>query len=172
MIGAFGAVAFSIDFTETKAWAVLCAAFFVPIGVFVGALVGLLAMLILGSIGYVIIPNETVTISEMPIYSLSDSSEYSGRFVLGSGYVKSELRVYYVSITPDGKRIESCSRYNAYIVETNDESPKVKITGNRYKWKWARWIFPEINMMFDCFDKVELIVPENTITMQYNIDLK
>lgn len=172
LIGIVGAIYFAIYIAETKIGAVLNTIFLIPIGIFIGAFVGFLAMSVLGLIGHAIIPSETITISETQIYSLVDSNEYRGMFVLGSGCVESEICIYYVTITPDGKRIEYCDRDRVYIVETNSEDPKVTITGDRYKWTWAEWIFPEISMLGINTDKVTLTVPNDTVTIEYSIDLK
>lgn len=172
LIGLIGGISFAVDLAETKIGAILKGVFFAPIGIFLGALIGALAMLIFSLIGRAIIPSETVVISETEICSLSDSAEYSGRFVLGTGYVKSELCIYYVSVTPDGKKMESFKWSNTYIVESDNETPKVTITGDRYKWEWVEWIFPELSAMLEGVDKATITVPENTVTTQYSIDLE
>ena len=77
----------------------------VPIFAGVGCLLGVVAGILLGLVGLLIIPTEITTISETPIYSLTDQTQYNGRFVLGSGYIDSDLCIYYVAETDNGKKI-------------------------------------------------------------------
>ena len=58
----------------------------VPIFAGVGCLLGVVAGILLGLVGLLIIPTEITTISETPIYSLADYTQYNGRFVIGIRY--------------------------------------------------------------------------------------
>ena len=141
----------------------------VPIFAGVGCLLGVVAGILLGLVGLLIIPTETTTISEAPIYSLADQTQYNGRFVLGSGYIDSDLCIYYVAETDSGKKIISSEREYTTIVESDVQAPTATVTGDRYKWHWLNWIAVDLNSFVD---ETTLLVPTNTITTEYNIDLK
>lgn len=163
------AVRFSLDFADSVPGKILAHIVTIPLFAGIGCLVGVLAGMLLGLIGLMIIQTETMTISETSIYSLSDQSEYNGRFVLGSGYVDSDLCIYYVSEVENGKQIVKADREYTAIIESDTEDPKAKVTGERYKFGWLTWIAIDLN---DFADQTTLTVPVNTITTDYNIDLK
>ena len=141
----------------------------VPIFAGVGCLLGVAAGIFLGLVGLLIIPTETTTISEDPIYSLADQTQYNGRFVLGSGYIDSDLCIYYVAETDSGKKIMDSEREYTTIIESDTETPIATVTGERYKWHWLNWIAVDLNSFVD---ETTLVVPTNTIMTEYNIDLK
>lgn len=141
----------------------------VPIFAGVGCLLGVVAGILLGLVGLLIIPTEITTISETPIYSLTDQTQYNGRFVLGSGYIDSDLCIYYVAETDNGKKIMDSEREYTTIIESDSQTPIATVTGERYRWNWLNWIAIDLH---DFVDETTLVVPTNTITTEYNIDLK
>ena len=141
----------------------------VPIFAGVGCLLGVVAGILLGLVGLLIIPTEITTISETPIYSLTDQTQYNGRFVLGSGYIDSDLCIYYVAETDNGKKIMDSEREYKTIIESDSQTPIATVTGERYRWNWLNWIAIDLH---DFVDETTLVVPTNTITTEYNIDLK
>ena len=141
----------------------------VPIFAGVGCLLGVVAGILLGLVGLLIIPTEITTISETPIYSLTDQTQYNGRFVLGSGYIDSDLCIYYVAETDNGKKIMDSEREYTTIIESDSQTHIATVTGERYRWNWLNWIAIDLH---DFVDETTLVVPTNTITTEYNIDLK
>ena len=141
----------------------------VPIFAGVGCLLGVVAGILLGLVGLLIIPTEITTISETPIYSLTDQTQYNGRFVLGSGYIDSDLCIYYVAETDNGKKIMDSEREYTTIIESDSQTPIATVTGERYRWNGLNWIAIDLH---DFVDETTLVVPTNTITTEYNIDLK
>jgi len=140
-----------------------------PLFAGIGCLLGVAAGILLGLVGLLIIPTETTTISETPIYSLADQTQYNGRFVLGSGYIDSDLCIYYVAETDVGKKIMDSEREYTTIIESDSQTPIATVTGERYRWNWLNWIAIDLH---DFVDETTLVVPTNTITTEYNIDLK
>lgn len=163
------AVLFSRDMADSLPGKIFIGIITVPIFAGVGCLLGAIAGILLGLVGLLIIPAETTTISETPIYSLADQTQYNGRFVLGSGYIDSDLCIYYVAEIDSGKKIMDSEREYTTIVESDSQTPTATVTGERYKWHWLNWIAIDLH---DFADETTLIVPTNTITTEYNIDLK
>lgn len=163
------AVVFSKDMADSLPGKIFTGIITVPIFAGVGCLLGAVAGILLGLVGSLIIQTETTTISETPICSLVDQTQYNGRFVLGSGYIDSDLCIYYVAETDSGKKIMSSEREYTTIVESDVQAPTATVTGDRYKWHWLNWIAVDLNSFVD---ETTLVVPTNTITTEYNIDLK
>lgn len=167
--GIIGAVLFSNFMADSIPGKIFSGVITVPLFAGLGCLFGVVAGLLLGLIGLFIIPTETTTISEAPIYSLTDQTQYNGRFVLGSGYIDSDLCIYYVAETDDGKKIMDSEREHTTIIESDSQTPTAIVTGERYRWNWLNWIAIDLH---DFVDETTLVVPTNTITTEYNIDLK
>ena len=163
------AVVFSKDMADSLPGKIFTGILTVPIFAGFGCLLGAIAGILLGLIGLLIIPTKTTTISETPIYSLADQTQYNGRFVLGSGYIDSDLCIYYVAETDSGKKIMDSEREYTTIVESDVQAPSATVTGERYKWHWLNWVAIDLH---DFADETTLVVPTNTITTEYNIDLK
>lgn len=163
------AVFFSRDMADSLPGKIFTGIITIPIFAGVGCLLGAVAGILLGLVGLLIIPTETTTISETPIYSLVDQTQYNGRFVLGSGYIDSDLCIYYVAETDGGKKIMDAEREYTTIVESDAQAPTATVTGERYKWHWLNWVAIDLH---DFVDETTLVVPTNTITTEYNIDLK
>lgn len=167
--GIICAVLFSNYMADSFPGKVFSGVITVPLFAGLGCLLGAVAGILLGLVGLLIIPTETTSISETPIYSLADQAQYNGRFVLGSGYINSDLCIYYVAETDSGKKIMDAEREYTTIVESDSQIPTATVTGERYKWSWLNWIAIDLH---DFTDETTLVVPTNTITTEYNIDLK
>jgi hypothetical protein len=163
------AVLFSRDVADSLPGKIFTGIITVPIFAGVGCLLGAVAGILLGLVGLLIIPTETTTISETPIYSLADQTQYNGRFVIGSGHIDSDLCIYYVAETDNGKKIMDSEREYTTIIESDTQTPTATVTGERYRWNWLNWIAIDLH---DFVDETTLVVPTNTITTEYNIDLK
>lgn len=132
-----------------------------------GLLIGLVIFLTIGKIIGLMLPTVD-TVEEHKLYALNDNDATQGEFFLSSGYVKEELVYRYVIDTEKGKHVEEDKADNAYIKE-GDYEPVVKKHTNEFKRNWYYW--------FGCprFERegyTEFYVPRNTITNEYNIDLK
>lgn len=140
------------------------------LGVLSGGFFGLLVSALFSAVGYFVFPTRDVVLVEKPIYSLADNNGGSGHFALGTGHIDSDLCFYYVTEEFDGsKTIEKAKRENTRIVETDETSPSVKITGKRYKHTALNLIGFDFNFIND---KTMLTVPKNTIIMDYSVDLR
>lgn len=167
--GIIGAVFFSDFMADSIPGKIFSGVIAIPIFAGLGCLLGAVAGILLGLVGLLIIPTETTTISEAPIYSLTDQTQYNGRFVLGSGYTDSDLCIYYVAETDVGKKIMDSEREYTTIIESDSQTPTATVTGERYKFGWLNWIAIDLNKFMD---ETTLVVPTSTITTEYNIDLK
>jgi len=131
-----------------------------------GGLIGLIVYCCFGGvIGANFATVEEVT--EQEIFALTDSSTIEGYHFLYSGQIDGDLVYRYVIETEKGKHIEEISAEHAYIKE-GDYTPTVKIHDIKFAKDWYSWF--AYDFLFD--DYVEFYIPENTITTEYNIDLK
>lgn len=136
-------------------------------GGILGGLIGIIVWFILG--GIIGCNLQTVeTIEEQEILALNDSSSIEGASYLFSGYIDEDLVCRYVINTERGKHIEEVNTKNVYINE-GDYEPTVKIHTTHFKKDWYYWFAHDL---FSSEYYVEFFVPENTVTSEYNIDLK
>lgn len=103
--------------------------------------------------------------------------EYSinGAFVLGCGYVsgsyESDMKYYYFKVDEYGKKLESVSGSDIYIRETNETQPCLIKTYIDYEYNgFFKWLLSN-----DGEGRIEhktiIVVPENTIKIDYNVDI-
>lgn len=97
-----------------------------------------------------------------------------GQFILGFGSVSSkteqEMKYYYFKSSKKGKQLKSVKASNVYIRETDKQKPCLI---KEYEEKEFTGFF---KFMFGtCNNKVEknkiLVVPTNTIKIEYNVDI-
>lgn len=110
------------------------------------------------------VPVETTNIS-----ALNDSASTYGRFFLGSGYVNEELQYYFIKETEKGKIAGSIDADNAYIIESNTETPRIE--------RWEERIADDIWLWFTISKELgvseyRIYIPENSVTTDFNIDLE
>ena len=144
----------------------------IPFSILLGIVMGFCFVFVFGAIGVVIMPSEEIILSENEIVSISDNMTLQGHFALGSGYVDENLCIFYVIDTSQGKKIDSVKADNAVIIESNTEKPNIVIKSERYKHKWINIFLWDIRTICDDWDTAIITVPEDTITVQYNIDLE
>lgn len=136
-------------------------------GAFTGCLIGMLIWLVVGFPLGIAVPT-TEVIEEQEIVALTDSTSIEGQKFLFLGYINEDLVCRYVINTERGKHIEEVKSDNVYIKE-GDFKPTVIKHKFVPKADWYWWFcFPiehETNY-------TELLVPENTVTNEYNIDLQ
>lgn len=107
-------------------------------------------------------------IEEQEIYALSDSSATKGASYLFAGYIDEKLVYGYVVDTERGKQIKEIDAKNAYITE-GDYTPTIRTHKIKFKHDWYNWFARD---EFIEEDYVEFLVPIDTITAEYNVDLQ
>lgn len=101
------------------------------------------------------------------IVALNDSSAISGRFYLGSGRADEKMKYYFVEETEKGKHIDDVYADNAYIIESNNETPRVEVCAPGFKNDWMYWFaFPMAE------NEYRIYIPENSITTEFDINLE
>ena len=135
---------------------------------FMGFIIGIFIWMTVGSIIGVTLP----TIDKVEKYelcALNDNNSIQGKKYLFSGKINENLVYRYVINTEKGKHIEEEKIDNAYIKEGNYK-PIVKKHVRDFKKDWY-YLFAWSSFL-DSDDYTEFYVPENTVTNEYNIDLK
>lgn len=105
------------------------------------------------------------------------SKDTNGAFILGFGYVNSDtketIKYYYFKVDEIGKKLETLEITNnidVYIRETNEIEPCYlyiyEIRKPNSFWKWFLGDFENENKIADV-----LVVPENTIKIEYNVEI-
>lgn len=102
------------------------------------------------------------------VYSLKDTSETSGRFVLGSGTAQ-EVPYFYYVVEKDGfKSIDKAVIGASKIREGTYEKPYVLTYDVQYKSAIARFFYGKSTGL----NTYEFYLPEDTITTDYKIDME
>lgn len=109
------------------------------------------------------------------IYSLENTTKFEGSFILGTGEIKNDYIVYYFLRKGEyGYTIDSIKPkyawHKIYIQESDEETPKVKHVYEKkyYTGKYEKWLGKgEVEE----FKATVIVVPKNTIKLQYNVDL-
>jgi hypothetical protein len=106
------------------------------------------------------------------IKSLETVDGTNGVFFLGSGSINSDVYYYYYVQEDEGWILERANARWTKIVERDEQFPQVIKYSCNCKSRLIGW---EHN--FDFFEKCDnpkttLIVPPNTITVQYNTDIR
>lgn len=111
--------------------------------------------------------SEYIKTNEIEISALNDKSNISGNFFIGTGYIEEEINYYYVENTEKGKIIKNIEADNVYIVEDNEEKPRIEKYNAQYKNKICNLIAKNYNNSYK-----KIYIPENSITNEYNINLE
>ena len=129
----------------------------------VALVVTLIAFCVSGFLSFHCFHVETV-IEEREVYSISDSVQDSGSFVLGCGHTASDAYYAFYVESPIGVKLELISADEAYLRETSGTPSLVKI-GLEYQnpvlRKWF-WNFAQGYSV--------IYVPEDTIQRSFNLD--
>lgn len=133
---------------------------------FIGALAGIVIGLLIASIIGDNFEIKEIT-NKQEICALNDTSKVEGQKYLFSGYVDEKLVYRYVIETKKGKCIKECKSDNTYLKE-KDCNPYIETHEYTLKKDWQGWFgirsIPDTYRVF--------YVPENTVTNEYNVDLK
>ena len=110
--------------------------------------------------------------------NITTNQSTNGAFILGFGYVnsqtKEEMKYYYFKVNDIGKKLETIEISNnsdTYIRETDEIEPcliyRYQKTENKGFFKW---------LFGKCENETKiaeiLVVPSNTIKIEYNVDIK
>lgn len=109
--------------------------------------------------------------------NITTSQKTNGAFVLGFGYINSEtteqIKYYYFKVNDIGKKLETIEIGNnsdTYIRETNKIEPcliyRYQETKNKGLFKWLFGEERNPNKIAEI-----LVVPENTIKIEYNVEI-
>lgn len=102
------------------------------------------------------------------ITALNDNSAVSGHFYLGSGYVDEDMKYYFIEETEKGKHMDSVDADYSYIIESNNENPRIEVYSPEFKNnKVLRWFATEL-----AADEYRIYIPENSITTEFSVDLQ
>lgn len=110
--------------------------------------------------------------------NITTTQNTSGTFILGCGYIESEsketLKYYYFKINDIGKQLESIEindNSNIYIRETDDVEPCLIYRHQKMKYpKFYEWFIGGTCETTTITAEI-LVVPTNTIKIEYNIDI-
>lgn len=134
---------------------------------FFGMLAGLLAVCIVLIPGF-FLPTHSVDPVKTEVSSLKDTSESSGRFVLGSGTASAEPYFYY-AVEKDGfTTINKAEILSSKIREGSYEKPYVLTYDVQFKSAIARFFYGKSTGK----NTYEFYLPEDTITTDYKIDME
>ena len=134
-------------------------------GLILGALIGILIWLSIGSIIGFLLPKKEI-VTERPIYALEDGANISGYSYLARGYVKEEEVIKYISDGEYGKKIYTADADNSYINEGYDNA-YVEIRDKKFKYDWFHLFAME------WYDDVYIFyIPDGSVTNEINIDLE
>ena len=101
------------------------------------------------------------------ITALNDNSSATGSFFLGSGRVDEDMKYYYVEQTEKGKHIDDVSADHAYIIEANNETPRIERYEPKFENAWLYWIaFPVQEAEY------KIYIPEDSITTDFDVNLE
>lgn len=136
--------------------------------IFLGFFIALGSMLFFVILSFAF-ETEPTKLEEISIYALKDNNSVQGEFFLATGYVDEKMYYFYTTKDEEGfLQINKVSVDDGKIKETDISEPKVIVYGERYKSKFARFMFGEFNN-----EKVyKFIVPKNTVTTEFNVDLE
>lgn len=101
-----------------------------------------------------------------PIYAFEDNvTTATHRYYLSRDLEK----FYYVSNYKDGKKVYQSYSNDSYIIETNDENPKVIISRVVLKYDWLNYfVLLEPQKEYE----YKFYIPKGSVTNNFNLDLK
>lgn len=110
---------------------------------------------------------ESIETEEIAITALADNDSVSGKFFLGTGRVDEEMQYYYIEKTELGKQMKNISAENVYLVEDNNEAPRIE----KYTCKWKNKSWYWIAGFALEPDYTQIYIPEGAVTTEFNVDL-
>ena len=128
-------------------------------------------------IGYTEVEYEKV-VYEIEGLELQNEETVNGNFLLGTGYITSSNKIQYIYFakTEFGKQLKTEDFNTIYLVETNEKKPQL-IEKRKQKIRKTNFIDKlwseeeENKILLDILEKKILIVPENTIQIEYKVEV-
>ncbi|MCP9298347.1 hypothetical protein [Bacillus halotolerans] len=114
--------------------------------------------------------NHAVLQEKVNVYSIKDSSNVSGNFVLGSGIIDDTQYFYFVSEKEGFKSVHKVKAEASRVKEGDYKTPYVKKYGYEYTNKLVRFMFGDSPPFKD--RSYDFFLPEHTVTQEYKIDLE
>ncbi|MFT4400556.1 hypothetical protein ACMX2I_11020 [Bacillus sp. SW14] len=138
---------------------------------FCGIVAAIVTLFCVGLIG-VICPfdNRAVLQEKTNVYSIKDSSNVSGNFVLGSGIIDDTQYFYFVSEKQGFKSVHKVKAEASRVKEGDYKTPYVKKYDYEYENKFVRFMFGESPLFKD--SSYDFFLPEHTVTQEYKVDLE
>lgn len=128
-------------------------------------------------IGYTEVEYEKV-VYEIEGLELQNEETVNGNFLLGTGYITSSNKIQYIYFakTEFGKQLKTEDASTIYLVETNEKKPQL-IEKRKQKIRKTNFIDKlwseeeENKILLDILEEKILIVPENTIQIEYKVEV-
>ena len=128
-------------------------------------------------IGYTEVEYEKVAY-EIEGLELQNEETVNGNFLLGTGYRTSSNKIQYIYFakTEFGKQLKTEDASTIYLVETNKKKPQL-IEKRKQKIRKTNFIDKlwgeeeENKILLDILEEKILIVPENTIQIEYKVEV-
>ncbi|EWH19973.1 hypothetical protein [Bacillus haynesii] len=141
------------------------------LSIIVGVVVDIVLLLIVGAIVCAnLFDTHKVLEERISIYSIKDTSNISGQFVLGSGTVNEQQYFYFVSEKEGFKSVDKVSTDSSRIKEGNYKKPYMKKYKYEYDNKFVRFMLGKT--VFIKENSYDFYLPENTVTQEYKVDLE
>lgn len=113
--------------------------------------------------------SELVKVETNSITALKDNGKTNGSFFLGSGNIGEDQYCFYIEETDKGKKMNKVIIDNGYIKEESVK-PYVDKYETHYTSKLVKWLFGENKPLGS--DEYVFHVPKNTVTTDFNVDMK
>lgn len=135
---------------------------------FLGFFSGMAVAALLTLVPYAASETETVPVVENPIYALKDGVQVEGSFFIGTGTFEEEQYFFYVTNKDEGKTIDKQLVKDSTLIEDNGRHPKIVKCDEKFKSKFARFMFGE----YRGDTSYKIYVPEGTVTTDFTVDMK
>ncbi|WP_332274903.1 hypothetical protein [Bacillus velezensis] len=137
---------------------------------FCGIVAAIVTLFCVGVIGFYPFDNHAVLEEKVSVYSIKDSLNPSGKFVLGSGIIDDTQYFYFVSEKKGFKSVHKVKAETSRVKEGDYKTPHVKKYRYEYTNKFVRFMFGE-NQPFK-EESYDFFLPKHTVTQEYKVDLE
>lgn len=163
----FGSIIIGLALGIVNGWSIVDKVIDGFLGLFIGALIGLILMFVSLGIVHLIFDTEYVYIDNKEVYALQDNVGTVGHFFLGSGSVDGELKYYFMIKEDKGMHVQSVDAKDSYVNEINSIQPNVDYYEQQFKNEFVQWLTPAWPSKEYVFE-----IPKDSIIQNYNIDLQ
>lgn len=141
------------------------------LSIIVGVVVDIVLLFVAGAIVYAnLFDTHKVFEERISVYSIKDTTNINGQFVLGSGTVNEEQYFYFVSEKEGFKSVDKVSTDSSRIKEGGFKTPYMKKYKYVYDNKFIRFMFGETAI--NRGNAYDFYLPKNTVTQEYKVDLE